>query len=429
MKALLYKIKNVDFIRLIEILWCYVISLLAIISTGSIWSYDDRFSFTESGFIIYMQQVAMLGFFTFLILNRKVFLSSIDKMKILAIGAALYGYSKFAKINQNEYETVFMMTIFWLILAFAMLDDKSIIWDAFINVALAIACISLVFWLFGSMIGLIPPSGTTSHAWGSWGDKVNIYYEVYFEGQTHHLTSEYVIVRNTGVFTEGPMFSAILSVALAAEVFLKEKFKIWKVAVLSVTILTTMSTTGTIVIFLAVFFKWYSIIQNKENSKKQKIIFYSICLAGALIVGVLFVVKMMTSSGGKSVNIRYDHLVACISKFIESPIFGQGYKNIQAILYESDYFQGLSVGLPYFLAFGGIILGATIFVPYIFAIMKAVKNKDCRQLFFQTLFLVMFFFTAVSTRGILMLYIAYIAICDYEALLNLNCNTENEVCS
>ena len=103
-------------------------------------------------------------------------------------------------------------------------EDSNIVWKAFINIAVIYAIISLIFYLGGTCLTLIPESGRTSLIWGTWTEDIRTFHNIYYESQKLYLNETLYIPRNCGIFPEGPMYNFVLCVALAAEMFLWEAF-------------------------------------------------------------------------------------------------------------------------------------------------------------------------------------------------------------
>lgn len=131
------------------------------------------------------------------------------------------------------------------------------------------------------------------------------------------------------------------------------------------------------------------------------------------MLGIL-IQKLETPSGAGSVDVRSDHLIACFKAWLESPINGVGFDNLEAVLSYAQFKQGMSMGIAYLIACGGILLSSLLFVPYIINGVSALKRKNYEQLIFETLFLFLYFFTAVTIYPILRFFIAYIIIFSYQ---------------
>ena len=119
--------------------------------------------------------------------------------------------------------------------------------------------------------------------------------------------------------------------------------------VLFISIITTFSTTAIIAVLL---FEGLDLIMRKNsnrllNSVKPLLLPF----AFAIMMGIIsFIIMDKTTTG--SYNVRTDHLVGCLNLFIKSFPWGVGFGNRDLIIEQLRYQQGLSVGLPYFIAMG-----------------------------------------------------------------------------
>ena len=104
------------------------------------------------------------------------------------------------------YVTIVFLLLVLLIHLVNTLGDLHLLVNAFVLTVVCGACISLLFWFFGSIVHLINPSGTIDLFWGT-EQTVNNYYGLYFEPQysdtfigRFHLTC-----RNSFIYPEAPV--------------------------------------------------------------------------------------------------------------------------------------------------------------------------------------------------------------------------------
>ena len=107
----------------------------------------------------------------------------------------------------------------------------------FSKLVLGLAIMSLLFWLLGQILHIIPVTGTVHYIWGSPRAVVG-FFGLHFFAQEIGLLG-HVFYRNTGIFTEAPMFAFVLSVAFLNTIFLEKKTKPIKLLILFITICTT----------------------------------------------------------------------------------------------------------------------------------------------------------------------------------------------
>lgn len=128
---------------------------------------------------------------------------------------------------------------------YCFLTQKHYQWlDKFVKLMKILATISLFFWLFGSLLNIIPATGEIILDWGPIRSIPNYYFS-YFETQTATLGS-LVYPRNSGIFTEAPMFAAALSLALITEYCLTKTTK--TTIILIFALLSTGSYTAILIL-------------------------------------------------------------------------------------------------------------------------------------------------------------------------------------
>lgn len=209
----------------------------------------------------------------------------------------------------------------------------------FESITIVFCYISLFFWIFGELLGVIPPIGTFNIVVNG-NDVVNNFYYLHFTPQGY---------RNCGAFREAPMYNLVLCTSLFTELFLRPKSNRKRVAILVITILTTLSTTGQLVLLLLVFLK---IVKSKVYSQlsllsKIAIGFFAIAaIAASIAIGIAIMVE---KADGLSFAVRAEHMLAEIKAFASSPIRGNGY---------GSYYEGSSNSICLILAEGGLVAAA-----------------------------------------------------------------------
>lgn len=93
--------------------------------------------------------------------------------------------------------------------------------EKFSNIVFLLAVISLIFYFLGTITNIIKPTGNVEISWGGIKN-INSYFGMHFNIQKQDIFG-LDIYRNTGIFTEAPMYSLVLSISLCIELFFKEK--------------------------------------------------------------------------------------------------------------------------------------------------------------------------------------------------------------
>lgn len=245
----------------------------------------------------------------------------------------------------------------------------------FLNVMIVIAIISLFFYIFGSVLNIIK---TNSSIIINWGGKRSIssYFGLHFNIQKVEMLGK-KIYRNTSIFTEAPMYSFLLTVALCIELFFEKTKSKRKTSLLFLTTLSTMSTAGIIFSIALIIVNYIVKSRNSKNIKSLRFLIIPMIL----LVGCFAIYKTYNSkTDSSSYNTRIDDFEASFKAFKEKPILGNGFKNDEAIIkYMGDFRSGntgLSNSLMVLLAHVGIYMSLIYWLAFILAIKKSVRKKE-----------------------------------------------------
>lgn len=374
----------------------YILIFLVITTTGAIWF---RYGLLWSVFTYIKLCLLLIGI---LIIYLKSVLSAPK------LGRKFIHYSVFYTVCMSVYMigcwNTFFYAFIWfyvplmvfLILSGVLTRNATIeFWNKYIRIMVGIACLSLFFWFFGSVLKIITPTGSVTFEW-DWIRIATSYHNSYYEPQTINFLF-FRGIRNCAFFTEAPMYAFLLSTAyIIQRCYLVENRFIS--TVLFISIITTFSTTAIIAVLL---FEGLDLIMRKNsnrllNSVKPLLLPF----AFAIMMGIIsFIIMDKTTTG--SYNVRTDHLVGCLNLFIKSFPWGVGFGNRDLIIEQLRYQQGLSVGLPYFIAMGGLSALLIFFVPCTSYLISAVKRKKWKNVAFVLTFIWIFLCTNVVLTSVL----------------------------
>lgn len=384
----------------------------AVLTVGYILWYLSVFKIKKSTLIRY-GKFLLIYYLVMIVL----FFLIVSEEKIIAFGA--------------RFLVVFPM----LVLYFCDLIDKGIEYSPirkYTNIMTAIAGISLFFWIFASQLHLIKPSGTI-RVW--WGDVIHglafpSYLGLYFEHQkdTFLFYSGY---RNQGIFTEGPMFSLCLVLAIAAEIFLltdqKQKRIIlsfgkegektkkyvfnYKLTILVAALITTFTTTGQILLIFMLVFRFMLNRPREQITRIIKLLIWilTVCIGTYAAISI-FSMKATTVNW----KIRVDDYRAGFLAWMSSPLWGKGYGDLMVINPYKASFRvtgingGFTNSIMMVLAQGGILLFFIFFLPMYSALKKAVKQQNRGLLLFVLVLLLEFIFTVCAYQFVMLLFIAFL---------------------
>ena len=315
-----------------------------------------------------------------------------------------------SKIDNENYITLFLIGLPLLYLVFADYYQKGnqfVLLYRIETIVVLFAIISLILWLLGSVFGIVSPNSRVLINWGKekW---VNGYFGLQFE-TAYDTTFGIQLYRNSGIFTEAPMFNLWLDIALAIELFLKEKRSKLKIIILVTTILSTLSSTGLVFLATCVILKYFHNL--KELSKQKKIVLF---VAGMLAVpvGIMLIKKLIeTKSNTVSFLMRFQDYAAGFTVWKANPILGSGFGNLSA-LYPYTYATlhgikdtGYSNSLLGLLATGGIWI-SLLFVLGFVGMITCKQYKGLKVKAFGICYLLLFILTIYFARYISIFLVA-----------------------
>lgn len=144
--------------------------------------------------------------------------------------------------------------------------------------------------------------------------------------------------RNFGIFYEPGIFQFYLNIALLIELFSNKKINVFRVLVLVVAVITTLSTNGYISIVLVLFVYGFFVILGSGNRDKiyRKIGFLALLAAIAIIFVVLIDkgiigsrVFMKFSKTNASYYDRTSAISYALSKIFQNPLLGVAARGIE----------------------------------------------------------------------------------------------------
>lgn len=269
--------------------------------------------------------------------------------------------------NSNGPLLIVIEAVVTFILSLGIFSFKGMIskfCNWFSNAVCLLAVVSLVMWLLCSVLRILPFTNSFLSVWAVFEDS-SIQYRVfpsflniYFETQTVQVGS-LELIRNTAIFSEAPMYSFILCLAMLAELFAQStKPSGFRIAVYVISIISSISTSG--IVFIVIIFIYYINVAYKRADRRQKVAIL-FCIVCSIIFGsVLIVFFVFTKLKSESGVIRFDDISACIKAWSNNVLFGNGVNSDQAIISylsaDRAYLTGISSTLFRMLAQGGILL-------------------------------------------------------------------------
>lgn len=359
-----------------------ILMFLLIISTNSIYvNIEDSYNFSK--YITILIFISFLCKILLVNITRRLFNNILFSLAVyysVVILISIINITEFTFNNILYYFINFPLLVVILILINEQNQLKE--WLIYyINITILLSIVSLFFWILGSNLNIISSTDYLINKWSDGGVAVS-YYNIYFETQRIAIMDN-VIIRNSGIFAEAPMWNLILSIALMIQTLFLGRNN-YKTFILVLTILSTVSTTGIYVIGLIIAYK---IIFEVSGWKK----YIALTLVPILLLVLSFVWENKSETA--SASIRFDDFYAGIKAWSDSIFFGSGFSSGLRVI--ESYMDttiranlGYSNSLFLILAQGGITLFILYLLPMILIFVKRKYSYDTK--FFIILLIVIF---------------------------------------
>lgn len=329
-------------------------------------------------------------------------------MLILTISLALF----LCTDNKNGLGVlcvVFMVALPVLVSMIVCMDQDSLrnLLKKIVNVVLLISIVSLFFWLFASVLQIIEPTSDVKIVWGKPYSTIKSYYYAYFETQTETWLTDTSLVRNSGIFAEGPMYAFVLIVALLFNntvLYEKSRKYAHRTIILLTTIVTTMSVTGVACSVIIMLFRIKDILLWVDSKKRSIIILLTIV---ATLVAAPFVLNAISRKAETSSyahrNMDIDNGLA---EFSKKPLFGHGINHDRETESNPEVGYGYSNAIIPILTDGGLLLLLIYILPAFYLFKKMIKNRSTQAASYLLVFSIIMFTTLVQYRLLLMMLLA-----------------------
>lgn len=374
----------------------YLCIFALIINCQSIWLNIEPYGYSLNNWMLIVMVFIIVGsFFSMQRISKKILKKELFIISIIVIISA--SYLIINPVNLGAFVRFIIAVLLINILTSVIYTGKnaSLFLFRLSNAIYVIAVISLFFWIAGTVLHIINPTGNVVSTWtgeGSLSTVCNSYYGIYFE--TQKVSSSFGnIYRNSAFFSEAPMASYIFVIGFLIESFMVDSKSKSRVFILVAAILSTFSTMGIIAVILSFSL---NVLFSKPKISFMRVLKIIILPIGGVLV--CFMAYDIISSKLQSVSgiTRIDDIIAGFEAWKTNLLFGTGFGNMEVITrYMSSwraYNTGYSNSLMMILAQGGILFG----IVYGFAYAKCIieSHKVNNRIF--SLFLV-FALTTVFT--------------------------------
>lgn len=378
----------------------YIIALVLILQCRSMWIYSEY-----RGLLGYM--LLILLFFSSVGYSLLCGVSKKACHWVSLFTGTLFLYAAlFLIVNTSNIKSFLLLIVaVWILCCLIKVVNVESLLQILIyyeNIIYLVCIISLIFWIFGSYLGVIHSTGNVISYWtGQAGVSrtVKSYYGIYFEPQKINFLQVLIIVRNCAFFTEAPMCSLHFCLAFMIQLFVDPKKNNLRFLILLAGILSTFSTLGYICVVIAITTKYLLSKPRMVLMKLLKTLIVPILLIGSILIIIFFVIDKI--SYGTSGSTRLDDFRAGFLAWLDSPLFGNGFGNTDSyIKYMNSSMRlsnnnGFSNSFMQILAYGGIYLALPYLINIVCTFHHLIKKRSRDLLLFFALFCCLFFFTLV----------------------------------
>ena len=380
----------------------YFLSLLIILECNSVYS---RLYNTNNSISIWL--IIVLGLLIIISLIKR---KNVKRINILIPFFIFYFmYIGIYMLHMSEFSErfiyLFIISLPMFILYYS-LDKNNImrLLTAMANTIFFLCFVSILFWLSGSILNIIKPTGTAIIDWG-YIKTIQSYHNIYFETQYAGFFNLF-LTRNSGIFAEAPMHSLVLTTGLMTNTLVcKEKSK-FKNIILCLGILSTLSTAG---IIIAIVVLGFDFVISRKKKTNDLLLYLILALIITVIVIVLSFVIIDEKSSSISYLTRIDDYISCINAWKTHLIFGNGFNNELAIRNYMSQFRvgnmGLSNSLLTLLALGGLYLSNLYIIPFIIS-LKYYIRKNKKIIFYIFMILALFIVLIFHYKVLIINYLA-----------------------
>ena len=384
----------------------YLLCILIIINCRTVFVHIPETKITDIVNILIVSVIISLTFFS---VNRNTTKKTILSIYIYFLYILIYFI---LKVSDSKISFIMKFIIIIPLLYYYFMginkEEKRGLLKKYFKIIYILTIISLFFYILGSFMKIIPINTHISIEWGSI-QEIEGYFGLHFNTQKTHILDRYIL-RNTSIFTEGPMFALQIIIAYTIILFENKKLINKESIVLFIGIITTLSLTGIFIfIILSLLKKLESIqeIRNFKNSVYLRIFMIPIIIIAFIIGMYLFNDKKET----RSYQIKNDDNRVTMIAFNENPVFGEGYLKQEIALSNMSEFRhynmGLSSNFLIIIIQGGIYLSILYIVPMLIGMLKAYRNKEKKELVLFLTQILLYFNVPYQYTILMMFLIAY----------------------
>lgn len=385
----------------------YGIAFAMMLNCRSMWLEIDTIRTWFPYFVLLILVVSTFGYlFTSRLLTKKRISNAFASAAFIFVYFEMFQLIHYSKVIQFQRFVFAVCCIVFLIVATKDVLCISEILLKYRNIIVLTSIISLFFWLFGSLLGFIPYTGIVKSTWSSTTQFVEVksYYNIYFESQNIKAFGVLpIMARNCACFTEGPMAALNFSLALIIDIVLDKHNKKWKTIILVISIISTFSVIGYVIMFIALGYFVISTTPKNRLIKFTKLFGLPIVLLMFIAIGYAIVIERLQTSSGIT---RIEDFAIGLMAWKNNLIFGNGFENYNILqnLMGGRTNIGFSNSLMQLLSDGGIYFLLFELIAIIREVRFCLKNRRSGELIF-TLCFFMMYVTLISTYQYINIFI------------------------
>ncbi|HFU4366455.1 TPA: O-antigen ligase family protein [Streptococcus suis] len=388
----------------------YVIAILLILNCRTVWIHQYA---VGNYFNIATSLLLILSSAMYVLTLRKIFIKRLFRWLSVSLFLFFYLLIWIVMTNYNVFWAVISSVSLISILAVVINSDNSQIISLLMKVKrviLLVILISIPFWVMGSFFNIISFTSLTRTNWlGT--DSLSYfksYYGIYFETQSIDFFGVH-LVRNSAIFTEGPMAGLVFCIGLAISAFISKKRSIFEILVFATGIFTTFSTNAYIVLLIVFsYFVYFS----KNNNRFITVLKYALIPVIFLIIIFITFTLLKSRLNTNSGSIRLDDFSVGFKTWLQQPYFGYGYNNNLVLSQNMGSWRAFNLGfsnsITQVLAQGGIMIFAIYVVPFLKGFSSYIRARKWNYFFFELILLYLFIAISFPYQYILFLLLAFI---------------------
>lgn len=388
----------------------YLTALSLILSTGTVYTHLQGWGILDI-IVTYFPIISII----FILLSKRYYAGIRFRNSLEVIILVMAYIAVFAIVSKSDLQkTVYQLVILVVFLAYKLLfenEGKPYLLIAYKNIIYGFAIISIVLWLLGPILEVIPAFAVNEN-WGLSGTgtyrTIRSYLGLQFAREESYIFGR-LIISNRSIFVERAFAAYSFGIAWLYELFIEENKSRKRFILLTLAMFTTFSMTGYIISIIVLIM--YYVIRGKNDIIVRMV---KILLVPVLVVLAISAIQYLLGekmSMGHSVVSRMSDLRNGISAWLRRPIYGYGFGNGSEIqrLFKTGYSNSISSILTQ----GGIMLMTLYLLCFVRGIQSGIANRKNEFVVFTISYFMFFATTAIAYRNITIYLLLFI-------LLDLN---------